>query len=650
MSISSIGPTFSGYVANTHDAILLFQAAITGVLPLVPRRPHDRERAELIQSGSVFIFNEHNSGIKRWTDGIAWSPSRILGNFLIYRQLEKPFSPGEKKRTFRQQRNRRKQSTSVDTPHPYGREALMQQQSRNNGRGDSIIDPTTGIHYQATGRPPMHNDLDMMNKYRSPGNAAMAGGVKLRSDMDGKTDDRHIVGSLTDTYRFKEDGLVKKTISIQYQNQAYHLVSYYLPDDVRNNAFMVPSRDPRLKDLQISEELLQTRHFRVALDSEESDPSSQFAAMNMGKRELQDRVSHQQAMSTGMPGFGLSGPGAGGLYGFSGTNGHDGSQQGRAMNAMGRAMDMPYEMDMNGFDQNTGYQQQAIYYNRGQQAYQLGGLQPQPGHPHQQSQQPHSVNQMMMDGSLNSTYGKSPTNNYISGYRPFAASQLPAPPSANSNGLPPPLPQSKVQVQQSPSQQQQQQQQPLQSRHNASGRLSTNTPSSISQPDMYQYSSSLQLPSYQYSATSQPSSSVGSSNSISATSSSRRSSVATGANSPSLPPMIQSQSYSYSNYGHDYTGTGSTSTTSASDPRRLPGTPSGARPPMGAGEVDSSSGPSGINEGNTDSPHLNGPAQKLYQVPTTANQGTNATTQGSLQQGSNGYNYGYGNYTSIANW
>jgi hypothetical protein len=37
----------------------------------------------MITSGSVFVFDEDESGIKRWTDGFFWSPSRILGNFLV---------------------------------------------------------------------------------------------------------------------------------------------------------------------------------------------------------------------------------------------------------------------------------------------------------------------------------------------------------------------------------------------------------------------------------------------------------------------------------------------------------------------------------------------------------------------------------------
>ena len=43
----------------------------------------------MITSGSVFVFDEDESGIKRWTDGFFWSPSRILGNFLLYRETEK---------------------------------------------------------------------------------------------------------------------------------------------------------------------------------------------------------------------------------------------------------------------------------------------------------------------------------------------------------------------------------------------------------------------------------------------------------------------------------------------------------------------------------------------------------------------------------
>ncbi|PSK78123.1 hypothetical protein CJJ07_002050 [Candidozyma auris] len=85
----SLTPTYSGYIGSTKDAVLVIQGVLNQELNSVHRRPHERERAELIRSGHVFVFIEEQSGIKRWTDGVAWSPSRILGRFLVYRELDR---------------------------------------------------------------------------------------------------------------------------------------------------------------------------------------------------------------------------------------------------------------------------------------------------------------------------------------------------------------------------------------------------------------------------------------------------------------------------------------------------------------------------------------------------------------------------------
>lgn len=41
----------------------------------------------MVKSGAVFIFSVEESGIKRWTEGLAWSQSRISGNFLVGKVL-----------------------------------------------------------------------------------------------------------------------------------------------------------------------------------------------------------------------------------------------------------------------------------------------------------------------------------------------------------------------------------------------------------------------------------------------------------------------------------------------------------------------------------------------------------------------------------
>lgn len=74
---------FVGVVDSTVQALRLVNAAHQGAIPRIVRRLNDAERKEMVFSGAVFIFSVEESGIKRWTDGLLWSPSRIVGNFLV---------------------------------------------------------------------------------------------------------------------------------------------------------------------------------------------------------------------------------------------------------------------------------------------------------------------------------------------------------------------------------------------------------------------------------------------------------------------------------------------------------------------------------------------------------------------------------------
>jgi Gti1/Pac2 family transcription factor len=76
---------FVGYVETTVNALRLIYAARQGLIPRITRRLNDAERRSMIKSGAVFVFGVEESGIKRWTDGLLWSPSRIVGNFLVSR-------------------------------------------------------------------------------------------------------------------------------------------------------------------------------------------------------------------------------------------------------------------------------------------------------------------------------------------------------------------------------------------------------------------------------------------------------------------------------------------------------------------------------------------------------------------------------------
>ncbi|KAI9094343.1 Gti1/Pac2 family-domain-containing protein, partial [Phlyctochytrium arcticum] len=80
--------SFRGFVNSPNDALLLFEACRLNRLKRIQRRLSESERLNQVCSGAVFLWDEEESGIKRWTDGKHWSPSRINGSFLIYREVE----------------------------------------------------------------------------------------------------------------------------------------------------------------------------------------------------------------------------------------------------------------------------------------------------------------------------------------------------------------------------------------------------------------------------------------------------------------------------------------------------------------------------------------------------------------------------------
>ncbi|KAJ5205471.1 Gluconate transport inducer 1/Pac2 [Penicillium cf. griseofulvum] len=222
-------PTFTGYVATTQDALILFEACLTGVLHHVPRRPHDRERSHLVRSGSVFIYEENASGIKRWTDGVTWSPSRILGNFLVYRELDKPFPPGEKKRAMKKATRR---------PVPAGR----------------------------PGEPYPRHDSSQGYSPTSPGSGPFTDRSSHQSELE-----RALVGSLVDSYGFKDSGLVKKTMSVTVLGVTHHLVSYYSVEDVMRGILNPPSMVDSLRFIRPRTELTQKQSFRSPIDELEAN-------------------------------------------------------------------------------------------------------------------------------------------------------------------------------------------------------------------------------------------------------------------------------------------------------------------------------------------------------------------------------------------
>ncbi|CUM67577.1 uncharacterized protein PRCAT00005277001 [Priceomyces carsonii] len=194
-------PTYHGYIGSTKDGLLIMQAVLNKKLKLAHRRPHDHEKSSLIRSGNIFVFIEAKSGIKRWTDGISWSPSRILGRFLIYRELNKSTYKGREEK-----KKKRRQSIDLDLSESIVTNTQQFYKEQGVQIGEHTLETT----------PPLH----LSNQKKS--------------------------------HKFKEHGLIKKAMSItttsgnlnfdnRNEKQVIHLVSYYNANEVLEDKLRRPS-------------------------------------------------------------------------------------------------------------------------------------------------------------------------------------------------------------------------------------------------------------------------------------------------------------------------------------------------------------------------------------------------------------------------
>lgn len=83
------GHSYFGTVnlSSAEEAHIIIEACRQGLLPRVTRRLTDEERIQFIRAGAIFVWEEEEAGIRRWTDNIKWSPSRVSGAFLTYSEI-----------------------------------------------------------------------------------------------------------------------------------------------------------------------------------------------------------------------------------------------------------------------------------------------------------------------------------------------------------------------------------------------------------------------------------------------------------------------------------------------------------------------------------------------------------------------------------
>jgi hypothetical protein len=236
--------TWHGFLDTTKDAMTIVEATLQGRLSHISRRPHDKERAEMLTSGTVLVYEENASGIKRWTDAVHWSPSRVMNNCLIYRQLVRALKPEEKKAAL----------------NP----SCGSKRKRKESAGPAVTN--TGDNVTVAEDEYEHSAFEILPGDATPtesfGKAYANFAQSLTPDQQ-----RRFCGSLIDSYEFKEGGLVKKTISVKYNGAQHHVISYYSLEDVVAGKLKRPSEDPELAGVHPRPALLSG--WKVSMEDEE---------------------------------------------------------------------------------------------------------------------------------------------------------------------------------------------------------------------------------------------------------------------------------------------------------------------------------------------------------------------------------------------
>lgn len=278
-----LAETYYGYVETVEDAVMIVEACRFGRLMRVKRRLLEKER-QGIRSGSVFVFVERESGIRRWTDGKVWSPSRICGEFLIYRELESRQAPA----------NRKPQTpvTPVNWTEQVARILAAKTKAAAAALTSTSSDPnqrSSGMEQQVT-EPAAKTarierldlldndedddeegaDVDSQEITAEAANHALASIRQALAEAQQQQQQHQKAllaqsatsadqqqspstgGSAPRSMIFKKDGLIKKTISLTVADETYHLICYFKDSNLGSELLhLTPSRMGAFKNLDI---------------------------------------------------------------------------------------------------------------------------------------------------------------------------------------------------------------------------------------------------------------------------------------------------------------------------------------------------------------------------------------------------------------
>lgn len=326
---TKLAESYYGYVETVEDAVMIVEACRFGRLMRVKRRLLEKER-QGIRSGSVFVFVERESGIRRWTDGKVWSPSRICGEFLIYRELEsRQANPNAGPATTGRKPN--PATAAATASHVNWTEqvakilaAKSRLASEENGEDEPSIQedplepekkrPTIQVSAAAVDSAvasirlalaaASHNQANDTNG-SSPAPQSTAGTSTSSTNTSGS-------GSGGKSMIFKRDGLIKKTISLTVSDETYHLICYFKDSNLGSELLhLTPSRMAAFKNLDLCRNpvsypimMLQPGHGMNSGTTNPIPPQQLQHQQQLHQQLHQQQLQQQQQQQMGYPGAG----------------------------------------------------------------------------------------------------------------------------------------------------------------------------------------------------------------------------------------------------------------------------------------------------------------------------------------------------------
>lgn len=88
--------SYFGCMHKLSHYLSLFQLAVNREVPTLKKRLNDTEK-DMIRAGSTYIYSESESGIRRWTDNLSWTPSRASNECVFYQEIASHTQPMLKK-------------------------------------------------------------------------------------------------------------------------------------------------------------------------------------------------------------------------------------------------------------------------------------------------------------------------------------------------------------------------------------------------------------------------------------------------------------------------------------------------------------------------------------------------------------------------